>query len=357
MNSKLVLLLVVPLLIALVIVAFVYGKQVFFTKATPSNPPESALLNAPAPPKEPVKLIFLHHSTGGHWLADVGENDFAGGLGEGLMDSNYFVSGTNYSWTVNGNDIGNRTDIGHWQEWFNGENRDEYMDAVYNEFDQNVQGDAEWIFFGNYKRMSDPDPTQENEIIVFKSCFPNSHLAGSPSDSPTIGDNPLWGKDAWAGDKFMTISNVKGVYIDLLDYFESRPDKLFIVITAPPLVKYDKSQKTDAEHAANARAFNRWLLNEWLADYPHKNVAIFDFYNVLTSNGGGSHHNDVWLEEGNHHRWWNGAVQHTQTESSNLSAYGSWRDSHPSAAGGQKATAEFVPLLNYYYHEWQTGLD
>ncbi len=357
MNSKLILLLIILLAIGLLIVVAMYSKQLFFNKSIPSEPPEAALLNAPPAPATPVKLIFLHHSTGGHWLADVGENEFAGGLGQELMDNNYFVSGTNYSWSVNGNDIGNRTDIGHWQEWFNGENRDEYMDAVYNEFDQNVRGSAEWIFFGNYSRMNDPDPTQENEIIMFKSCFPNSRLAGSPTDSPTIGDNPLWGKDAWATDEFMTVSNAKGAYVSLLDYFAAHPDKLFVVITAPPLVKYDKSQKTDAQHAANARAFNSWLLNEWLTDYPQKNVAVFDFYNVLTSNGGSSKHNDVWLDEGNHHRWWDGTVQHTQTVDSNLSAYGSLRDSHPSAAGGQKATAEFVPLLNYYYHRWQAGLD
>lgn len=357
MNNKFILLLLLLVIIGILIVAFIYGKQFFFTTPTPSEPPGAALLNAPSSPEEPVKLIFLHHSTGGHWLADVGENKFAGGLGQELMNNNYFVSGTNYGWTVNGNDIGNRTDIGNWYEWFNGENRDAYMDAVYNEFDDNVQGSAEWIFFGNYSRMDDPDPTQENEIILIKSCFPNSRLTGNPNDPPTVSDNALRGKDAWAGDELMTISNVKGIYVDLLDYFIEHPDKLFVVITAPPLVTYDKTQKTNVQHAANARAFNNWLLNEWLVDYPHENVAVFDFYNVLTSNGGNSTHNDVWLEEGNHHRWWNGAVQHTQSEDYNLSTYGSWRDSHPSAAGGQKATAEFVPLLNYYYQQWQAELN
>ena len=357
MNSKLLFLLIALLVAALLIIAIVYGKQLLFKKTIPSEPPSAALLDAPIPPEKPVKLIFLHHSTGGNWLADIDEHKSAGGLGQALMADNYFVSGTNYSWNVNGDDIGNRTDIGHWWEWFSGPKRDEYMGAVYNEFDQNLKGNADWTFFGNYSRMDDPNSTQENEIILFKSCYPNSHLAGNPTDPPTVGDNPLWGKDAMAGDEFMTVSNVKGIYTDLLDYFAAHPDKLFIVITAPPLVKYEKWQKTDAEHAANARAFNKWLLNEWLVDYPQKNVAVFDFYNVLTSNGGSSSNNDQWLEEGNHHRWWDGAVQHTQTEDSNLSAYGSLRDSHPSAAGGQKATAEFVPLLNYYYHRWQAELD
>ncbi len=351
MNSKLLLLLITAVLI---IAGYSYIKFQSSQKAAPPpEPPEAALLNAPAPPAEPVKLIFLHHSTGGNWLADTGEHKLAGGLGQALMDNNYFVSGTNYSWAVNGDDIGNRTDIGHWWEWFNGPKRDEYMDAVYHEFGQNLRGNADWTFFGSFSRMDDPDPARENEIIMFKSCYPNSHLAGSPDDPPTVGDNPLRTKDAWAGDEFMTVSNVKGIYNDLLDYFATRPDKLFIIITAPPLMENDEWQKTDAQHAANARAFNNWLVNEWLSDYPYKNVAVFDFYNVLTSNNGSKNRNDVWLEEGNHHRWWNGTVQHIQTVDNNFSAYGKRKDSHPSAAGGQKATAEFVPLLNYYYHRWQ----
>jgi len=36
----------------------------------------------------------------------------------------------------------------------------------------------------------------------------------------------------------------------------------------------------------------------------------------------------------------------------NYSAYGSG-DSHPTGAGGQKATAEFVKLLNVKYHAWK----
>jgi len=34
-----------------------------------------------------------------------------------------------------------------------------------------------------------------------------------------------------------------------------------------------------------------WLVNDWLAGYPYNNVAVFDFYNVLTSNGGNTNTN------------------------------------------------------------------
>jgi hypothetical protein len=96
-----------------------------------------------------------------------------------------------------------------------------------------------------------------------------------------------------------------------------------------------------ATSAANARALNNWLVNDWLAGYPYANVAVFDFYNVLTSSAGGSQSNDVDAEDGNHHRWWGGAVQHApkrRTATSHLR----FRRQPPSAPG-TKATAEFVP--------------
>ena len=50
----------------------------------------------------------------------------------------------------------------------------------------------------------------------------------------------------------ITVANAKAVYNDILTYFATRQDKLFIVITAPPLME---SETTDPIHAANARAF------------------------------------------------------------------------------------------------------
>jgi len=230
------------------------------------NPP-GALADNPNPPATPVKLIFIHHSTGENWLAD--DN---GRLGLSLRDNNYFVSDTNYGWGPDS--IGDTTDIGHWWTWFRGPRSAVYTAALYAESGQH----------SSYSRLP-TDPGGENEII-----------------------------------------------------------------TAPPLVEGD----TDAAHAANARAFNNWLVNDWLDGYPYDNVAVFDFYNVLTSNGGDRNTNDLGWEAGNHHRWWHGAVQHIQTVDNNFAAYGNapW-DSHPTAAGGQKASGEFIQLLNIFYHRWK----
>jgi hypothetical protein len=291
----------------------------------------------PNPPASPVKLIFIHHSTGGNWLADPTDGSPYGGLGMALMANNYYVSATNYGWGPDS--IGDRTDIVNWPEWFTGPNRTEIMSTLYAETGQNVQD------FGEWTRMA-ADPGGSNQIVLFKSCFPNSNLTGNPSDPAYTEPN----------DWEYSVANAKAVYNDILKYFAARQDKLFVVVTAPPLNadEYPDDIQTPAARAANARAFNTWLVHNWLTGYAHSNVAVFDYFNVLTSNGGSSEINDAGKSTGNHHRWWNSAVQHIQGVNNNFPAYPSG-DSHPSTAGHQKATTEFLPLLNIFYHRWKAG--
>ncbi len=266
-----------------------------------SMPP---LADDPNPPTDTVKLVFIHHSCGENWLGDGN-----GGLGIALRGNNYFVSDTNYGWGPDG--IGDRTDITDWPEWFRGPHSSTYLSALYTEY-----GDHSY----NYSRLTDPDPGRENEIIMFKSCFPNSNLEGNPDDPPAPG----------AG---LTVSNAKYIYNDLLSYFTTRQDKLFVVITAPPV--------QDPTYAANARAFNTWLVEDWLYDYSHNNVAVFDFYNVLT-------------DPDNHHRFHNGAIEYINDRGGDTLYYPTG-DDHPSSTGNQKASAEFVPLLNVFFHRWRGG--
>jgi hypothetical protein len=278
------------------------------------------------PPSSPVKIIFIHHSTGGNWLAASNNDQPYGGLGEALMENNYYVSATNYGWGPYS--VGDRTDIINWPEWFTGVNSTEILSALYSENDQNI-GD-----FGSWPRLA-TDPGGENEIIMFKSCFPNSDIYGNPDD--TAGSTP---------NDIYSVSNAKAVYNNLLTYFQTRTDKLFILVTPPPMnmgdYTADPYQNVD-ERSANARALNNWLINNWLLEYPHKNVAVFDYFNVLTASD-------------NHHRWQNGAVQHVTNTNYNYSAYplSAW-DSHPSKEGHLKATAEFTDLLNFYYNRWKAG--
>lgn len=279
----------------------------------------------PVAPIESLKLVFIHHSVGENWLADSD-----GGLGRALRDNGYFVSDTNYGWGPVCEDcgdcwgaIGDCTDILHWDNWFSSEETDDVFSALIMEFGRH----------SDYARGDDQQPTRENDIVLFKSCYPNSNLAGKPDDTPSSDDE-------------LTVGHAKAIYNGLLEVFALHTDKLFVAVTAPPVARNDSW-----EDPANARAFNNWLVNDWLADYPHANVAVFDFYNVLTSNGGNAFVNDLGMEDGNHHRWWDGAVQHIQTVSSDFAAYAEG-DSHPTSAGNQKATTEFVPLLNVFVHRW-----
>lgn len=111
---------------------------------------------------------------------------------------------------------------------------------------------------------------------------------------------------------------------------------------------------TTPEQAANASAFNRWLVNDWLSGYQYRNVAVFDFYNVLTSNGGSPQVNDLGRDEGSHHRYneSNDTIEYITGPGGNFAAYAG-EDSHPTGAGLQKASAEFIKLLNIEYHAWK----
>jgi len=285
-------------LICLICVIILAGTVLSSSFAQAAPPQQGGDSN---PPDRLVKLIFIHHSTGENWLTDG-----YGNLGQALAENNYFVSDTNYGWGPHS--IGDRTDISDWQEWFRSDNTPTFMDALFNEGDQHAE----------YTRPA-TDPGGENEIIMFKSCFPNSDLEGSPDDPPS--------EAGW-----LSVGHAKYVYNEILEYFGQHPEKLFVVITAPPL--------SDRGNAANARAFNLWLLNDWLEenDYSHQNVAVFDFYNLLTGKDG-------------HHTFEGGQEVH-QIASKDTLAYPSG-DDHPSKKGSQKATEEFIPLLNYFYNRWQ----
>jgi len=256
--------------------------------------------------KNSVKLIFIHHSCGENWLAD--EN---GGLAHELEKNHYFVSDSNYGWGMDS--IGDRTDIINWPEWFVEEGSPKILNALYRETGVHSP----------YRRKIG-DPGGENEIIMFKSCFPNSNLEGDPKDLPSSGM-----------DGEQTIANSKGVYNRLLKYFAVRPDKLFIAVTAPPV--------TDSRCAKNARAFNLWLVHDWLRNYPPKNVAVFDLFNVLTG-------------KDNHHRVKNGKIEHVYSTGRNTLYYPAGSgDDHPSAEGNRKATVDFISLLNHYHGEWRAS--
>ena len=63
--------------------------------------------------------------------------------------------------------------------------------------------------------------------------------------------------------------------------------------------------------------------------------------------------NDLGSAAGNHHRVWNGAVQHTDPGSDTSPTPAPAATATPTRPATVKATAEFMPLLNAAYNEWK----
>lgn len=264
-------------------------------------------------PKQPIHLLFIHHSTGGQLLADkgpdVGKNCIyqthpnGGGLRRFLEQNNYLVHEASY-----GSFVGDKTDICNWNTTFR-----EHMDKVLTCRHQDE-------FF---------EDGASNRVVLFKSCFPNSWV---DSEGVEPGDP----------DKCEhTAANYRAAYRALLTHFAAHPRTLFVAFTAPPIamtnigklkifIKHVLGKSDSLSNAGKRiRSFNNWLKDNksgWLANYPHKNVAVFDYYDVLTDSG-----------------------------RSNWSQYGSLggKDSHPSAEGNAMAAKEFVPILNALVDRWE----
>lgn len=270
--------------------------------ATPSDPSDAVTLLTgvdTSAPDETVKICFIHHSTGSAWIADGNGN-----LGAALNADNYYVTEIDYGWDATaGDNMGDATDTGDWPDWFN----DTIMPYVYTNA-------------SHYDYTNDiADPGGENQIIMFKSCYPNSEVGSSIEDE-------------------------KAIYLGLLDYFALHQDKLFILVVPPPEIVIASAELT--------RELTLWLVDYedgWLSEYPYSNVQPFDYYNVLT-------------DPENHHRVEGTSVVHVVSsdpvdpDNPDELYYYSGSDNHPTAAGHQKATEEYLPLLNAYYHLWQSSL-
>ena len=151
-----------------------------------------------SPPAAPLNLLFIHHSCGGHWLADKGPEDCVncickthpngGGLRKLLEQNNYRVHEASYK-----SIIGDKTDIHDWPPKFR-----DHMERILR------------------TRMQDEllPEDEKNQVVMFKSCFPNNNFQDDAS-----------------------VQKAMDAYKSLLPIFEKHPDTLFVAVTAPPLVK------------------------------------------------------------------------------------------------------------------------
>ena len=261
-------------------------------------------LDPAARPIEAIPMVIIRHPNGDPWLVDS-----YGDLLAALAGNNYLVSETETNWGLRG--IGSRTDILNLTEWFCSPDSPLILDEL---FHLRTPRRAE--------ENTLSDPGGENQIIMLVPSFANSLMRGSPDDLPQPG-------------RLLTVGSAKYVYNSLLECFAAHPDKLFVVVTAPPVA--------DLTWADNARDFNTWLVNDWLVEneYPWSNVVVFDLYNVLT-------HPD------NHHRYnpASGQIEHIVTYLNNTLYYDGEIE-RTEIDGSQKAGDEFLPLLNFAYNRWK----
>jgi len=218
-------------------------------------------------------LLFIHHSVGESWLNQGGLKDSLSRLGIGVHSATY------------GSDIGQNTDMSDWVSKFN------------KHFEKMMKYDIP------------PDilyhAGMENDIIMFKPCFPNSDISsdGTPPGNPFENARTVW--------------NYKSVFEDLRGYFSKAPQKLFIYVTAPPLVP----GQTSIENAGRIRQFNNWVKNDFVNDYKKQagsaNFLVFDLFDVLADSSN-------CLQPG---------YRNSDT------------DSHPNANGCREATSHFLRFL------------
>jgi len=219
------------------------------------------------------QLLFIHHSVGRIWL------------GPGELRSALMANGIGVKDATRGDEIGESTDMSDWIPKFT-----EQFDKVL-KFEGNPN-----VYYKD---------ARQNDIIMFKSCFPNSNIIAE-------GEAP-----GNANDKTMTVWNFKAIMNELKGVFQRHPQKTFIYVTSPPLAQFE----TNADNAKRARQFADWVKTEYLRDYGAqtglKNLLIFDFYDILADS-------DNMLKK-----------EYMSREN----------DSHPNVAGCKIATDAFISFL------------
>lgn len=311
MNKKLIAVAVAVVVVVLGALALLPIGGTAHSKTKDRVPGMDLSQYAKEKPSKPLRLLFIHHSVGGQLLAEPGEtqsladsihvvHENGGGLRKQLESQGYEVHEASY-----GSDVGQDTDLFDWLPKFRTK-MDKVLRVSFN--DKLLEGD------------------ERNDIVMFKSCYPNSRFEGM-GEAPGDPQGPA-----------LTVWNAKATLTALLDEFEKHPDTLFVYFTAPPnapVAPSDRAAKwllkkalgrptaveVMAERATLARTFNDWVNSPdgWLKGYPNKNVVVFDYYDVLTDEG-----------------------------QSNFLRYptGDGSDSHPARAGQKKAADAFVPFIN-----------
>lgn len=217
-------------------------------------------------------VIFLHHS--------VGENLIAQGqVREQFSAAGYHFWDQDYNWKGLHDPYGQATGYSY---NIPGDNTD--PDGLLGIFSQPV-------FDLPLNTLSG---LMQHEVIAFKSCFPASAI---------ISDAQLADHQAW--------------YLKIREFMVQHPEKLFIVVTQPPL----NPAETSPEAATRARAFADWLKSDEFLQ-GQRNIVTFDLFDRL-------------------------AESNPQAADANMlrQNYRVGADSHPTPTANEIIGAEFVEFI------------
>jgi len=199
-----------------------------------------------------TKIIFLHHSTG--------EAIWKG-------ETNKYI----YKLTRKG-------DVQKYFEAYNQKNKTDYEIRAMNFPKNSPYGWNNYPFdyyniwvknAGNRPYIEEPTLemlTAENDVIIFKHCFPVSRIVPD-TGSPDIDSD------------IKSIENYKLQYEALKNKMHEFKNNKFIVWTPAANTKL----KSKEDEALRTREFYNWMINDW--DIQGDNIFIWDFYKYETDGG------------------------------------------------------------------------
>ncbi len=200
-----------------------------------------------------TNVIFLHHSTGKALITEGNTRPLLTELDYRFWDHGYNHgrglvrpdgTSTNASYHIPGGRGGGNTDVGGLAELF----AQPATAPPSNAFSRLLQ----------------------HEVIAVKSCFPNSAVGSDKKQ-----------------EQFQTW------YLQMRDVMDQHPDRIFIIVTSPPL----HPQKTNADEGRRARAIANWLKSDaYLAEHP--NVFTFDFFDLLADPSANTLRSEYQLDSG-----------------------------------------------------------
>jgi len=192
-----------------------------------------------------LKIIYLHHSTGGViWGGDAKSLFSKNNLTHLFKDYN---KQNQVNFVIKETVFPKASPYG----WNN------YPYDYYNIWVKNA---------GNKPFMEEPTLeilSKEYQVIIFKHCFPVSNIQADTEPADINSD-------------LKTISNFKLQYQSIRDKLHEFPEIKFILFTGAVQVKSNISE----DEAKRAKKFFEWVIKEW--DLPNDNIYIWDLYSLQT---------------------------------------------------------------------------